>query len=250
LTPGLALLIPALNEESSIGRVLSSLPPGIYAQVVVVDNGSTDRTGEIARAHGATVVAEPRRGYGSACLRGIAALDPAVEVVVFMDADASDVPEEARALVAPILENRADLVIGSRTKGRVEAGSLTPHQRFGNWLATGLIRLLYGYRYTDLGPFRAIRASSLRALGMGDTGYGWTIEMQIQALRRGLRVTEVPVSYRKRIGVSKISGNVKASVAAGLKILWTIARYYAGWRGTVKQNAAPCPGSDSTHRRP
>mgnify|MGYP001608166963 CR=1 FL=1 len=167
-----ALLVPALNEEPSIGGVLSSLPPGLYSQVVVVDNGSTDRTAEVARSHGATVVSEPRRGYGSACLRGMAALDPAAEVVVFMDADASDVPEEAWSLVTPILEERADLVIGSRTRGLAEAGSLAPHQRFGNWLATSLIRLLYGHGYTDLGPFRAIRASSLRELGMRDPGYG------------------------------------------------------------------------------
>ncbi len=220
------LIIPALNEELSIGRVLASLPAGLYSQVVVVDNGSTDRTAEVARAAGATVVPEPRRGYGSACLRGIAALDPAAEVVVFMDADASDVPAEAGALVEPILAGQSDLVIGSRTRGRAEAGSLTPHQRFGNWLATTLIRLLYGHRYTDLGPFRAIRASSLRALAMRDPGYGWTIEMQIKALQKGLRVVEAPVSYRRRIGSSKISGNLWASVAAGFKILWTIARYW------------------------
>jgi glycosyltransferase involved in cell wall biosynthesis len=219
-----AVIIPALNEEQSLGPVLASLPAGLYSQVVVVDNGSTDRTAEIARAAGATVVREPRRGYGSACLRGIAALDPAVEVVVFMDADASDVPAEASALVEPIAARRADLVIGSRTRGQAEAGSLAPHQRFGNWLATTLIRLLYGHRYTDLGPFRAIRASSLRALAMRDPGYGWTIEMQIKALQKGLRVAEVPVSYRRRIGSSKISGNFRASVAAGCKILWTIAR--------------------------
>ena len=219
-----AVIIPALNEEQSLGPVLASLPAGLYSLVVVVDNGSTDRTAEIARAAGATVVREPRRGYGSACLRGIATLDPAVEVVVFMDADASDVPAEASALVEPIAAGRADLVIGSRTRGQAEAGSLAPHQRFGNWLATTLIRLLYGHRYTDLGPFRAIRASSLRALAMRDPGYGWTIEMQIKALQKGLRVAEVPVSYRRRIGSSKISGNFRASVAAGCKILWTIAR--------------------------
>jgi glycosyltransferase involved in cell wall biosynthesis len=220
----LAVIIPALNEEQSLGGVLASLPAGLYSQVVVVDNGSTDRTAEIARAAGATVVREPRRGYGSACLRGITALDPAAEVVVFMDADASDVPAEAFALVEPIAAGRADLVIGSRTRGQAEAGSLAPHQRFGNWLATTLIRLLYGHRYTDLGPFRAIRASSLRTLAMRDPGYGWTIEMQIKALQKGLRVAEAPVSYRRRIGSSKISGNFRASVAAGCKILWTIAR--------------------------
>ncbi len=221
---GIALIIPALNEEPSIARSLAELPRGLYAQVLVVDNGSTDRTAAIARAAGATVVGEPRRGYGSACLRGIAALDPATEVVVFMDADASDVPAEAAALLAPILEGRADLVIGSRTLGVSEAGSLAPHQRLGNSLAVGLIRLLYGHRYTDLGPFRAIRASCLRRLGMRDTGYGWTIEMQIKAVQKGLRVAEVPVSYRLRIGRSKISGNLGASLAAGAKILWTVAR--------------------------
>ncbi len=220
-----ALIIPALNEEQSLGRVLGSLPAGLYSQVVVVDNGSTDRTAEVARAAGVTVVREPRRGYGSACLRGIAALDAAVEIVVFMDADASDVPTEAEALVEQIATGRADLVIGSRTRGHAEAGSLSPHQRFGNWLATTLIRLLYGHCYTDLGPFRAIQASSLRALAMRDPGYGWTIEMQIKAVKKGLRVVEMPVSYRRRIGSSKISGNLRASIAAGCKILWSIARY-------------------------
>jgi glycosyltransferase involved in cell wall biosynthesis len=218
-----ALIVPALNEERSIGAVVRSLPLGLYSQVVVVDNGSTDRTAEVARAAGAQVVSEPRRGYGSACLRGIAALDPAADVVVFMDGDASDLPGEAVLLVDPILRDRADLVLGSRALGRAESGSLAPHQRFGNQLATFLIRVLYGHRYTDLGPFRAIRAASLRTLGMRDPGYGWTIEMQIRALRRGLRVTEVPVTYRRRIGTSKISGNLRASLAAGCKILWTIA---------------------------
>jgi len=219
-----SLVIPALNEERSLGVVLAGMPAGLYSEVVVVDNGSTDRTADVARQGGATVVSEPRRGYGRACLRALEAVDPAADVVVFMDADASDVPEEAALLVGPILRGEADLVIGSRALGRSEAGALTPHQRFGNRLATLLIRWLYNFRYSDLGPFRAIRASSLRALDMRDAGYGWTIEMQIKALRRGLRVVEVPVSCRRRIGVSKISGNLRASAAAGVKILWTIGR--------------------------
>ena len=223
----LALIIPALNEEASIGGVLEELPSGLYSQVIVVDNGSTDRTAELARAAGAEVVSEPRRGYGSACLRGIAALHPGTDIVVFMDADSSDLPAEALSLVEPLLSGRADLVLGSRTLGRAQAGSLAPHQRFGNWLAVSLIRLLWGHRYTDLGPFRAIRASSLRSLSMRDPGYGWTIEMQIRALRQGLRAAEVPVGYRPRIGISKISGSLRASLAAGARILWTIARLAA-----------------------
>ena len=219
-----ALIIPALNEEQSIGRAMAEIPPDLYSQILVVDNGSTDRTAAVSTAAGATVVSEPRRGYGSACLRGIAALNPSTDVVVFMDADASDVPAEAVALIQPIVEGRADLVLGSRTLGQSEAGALLPQQRFGNRLATTLIRLLYGHRYTDLGPFRAIRSSSLRQLGMRDPGYGWTIEMQIKALRKGLRVLEAPVSYRRRIGTSKISGNLRASLAAGAKILWTVLR--------------------------
>jgi glycosyltransferase involved in cell wall biosynthesis len=220
----LALIIPALNEEQSIGRALAEVPAGLYSQIVVVDNGSTDRTAEIARAAGASVVTEPRRGYGSACLRGIASLHPSIDVVVFMDADSSDVPAEAAALIEPIHDGCADLVLGSRALGSSEAGSLAPHQRSGNRLATALIRLLYRHRYTDLGPFLAIRAASLRQLNMRDRGYGWTIEMQIKALQKGLRVAEVPVSYRRRIGTSKISGNLPASLAAGAKVLWTVLR--------------------------
>ena len=219
-----ALIIPALNEESSIGRVLAEIPAGLYSQILVVDNGSTDATAAVARARGATVISELRRGYGSACLRGIENLDPSTDVVVFMDADSSDVPAEAASLIEPILDNRADLVIGSRTLGQSEPGSLAPHQRFGNRLATFLIRAFYGHAYTDLGPFRAIRAVSLRDLGMRDRGYGWTIEMQIKALKAGLRVMEAPVSYRRRIGESKISGNLGASLTAGAKILWTVFR--------------------------
>ena len=204
--------------------MLSSLPAGLFSQVVVVDNGSTDRTAEVAQAHGATVVREPRRGYGRACLAGLAALDPNSDIVVFMDADSSDVPEEAGRLLEPIISGAADLVIGSRVLGQAEPGALAPHQRFGNRLATSLLAWLYGFRYTDLGPFRAIRADRLRQLGMRDCDFGWTVEMQVRALRSGLRVQEVPVSYRRRIGTSKISGNLRASLAAGWKIIATILR--------------------------
>ncbi len=219
-----ALIIPALDEEPVIGRTLDQVPPGLYREVIVADNGSRDRTAEIARAHGATVVSEPERGYGAACLRAIAALPPDVDAVVFMDADGSDDPAEAAQLLDPIYQGRADLVIGSRTLGHAEAGSLQPHQIFGNRLATWLIWIGFGHRYTDLGPFRAIRASALRQLGMRDRNYGWTIEMQIKALRHKLRVMEAPVSYRRRVGVSKISGNWRASIAAGVKIIWTVVR--------------------------
>lgn len=219
-----ALLIPALNEEAAIGGLLGALPQNLYSQVIVVDNGSTDGTAEVAREQGAEVVLEPRRGYGQACLTGITALDPQCEIVVFMDADGSDVPGEAVGLIEPIAGGQADLVIGSRVLGRAERGSLAPHQRFGNALATWLIHRLYGFRYTDLGPFRAIRASSLRALGMRDRSYGWTVEMQVRAVQRGLRVLEVPVRYRRRVGTSKISGRLRASLAAGEKIIGTIIK--------------------------
>ncbi|MBK9169996.1 MAG: glycosyltransferase family 2 protein [Bryobacterales bacterium] len=219
-----ALIIPALNEEAVIGRTLARVPPGLYEAILVADNGSTDGTAEAARAAGATVVHEPERGYGAACLKAMAHLPPEIDVVVFMDADSSDNPAEAPRLLAPIAEGRADLVIGSRTLGEAEPGALLPHQRFGNALATFLIRILYGHRYTDLGPFRAIRAEALARIGMRDRNYGWTIEMQVKAVQHGLRVEEVPVSYAKRIGVSKVSGNAKASVRAGVKILWTVFR--------------------------
>jgi glycosyltransferase involved in cell wall biosynthesis len=218
------LIIPALDEEPVIGRTLDQVPRGLYREIIVADNGSRDRTSVVARAHGATVVSEPERGYGAACLRAIAALPPDVEAVVFMDADGSDDPAEAVLLLDPIYQGRADLVIGSRTLGKAEEGSLQPHQIFGNRLATWLIRIGFGYRYTDLGPFRAIRADALHQLGMRDRNYGWTIEMQIKALRHKLRVMEAPVSYRKRVGLSKISGNWRASIAAGFKIIWTVVR--------------------------
>lgn len=220
-----ALIIPALDEERAIGAVLDAVPRDLFERIVVVDNGSRDRTADIARAHGAETVREDRRGYGAACLRGIAALPDDVEAVVFMDADGSDLPSDAAALLEPIERGEADLVVGSRELGSAEPGALSPHQRFGNRLAAGLVRLLFGKRYTDLGPFRAIRKTSLDRLGMSDLDYGWTVEMQIKALRRGLRVVERPVSYRRRAaGESKISGAWRGSIAAGAKILWTVAR--------------------------
>ena len=216
-------VIPAWNEAEAIGLVLDALPRPLVRRTVVCDNGSTDGTAEVARAHGALVVTEPERGYGAACLRAIAALeaDPP-DVVLFVDGDRSDDPGEASLLVEPIRLGRADLVIGTRTLGAREPGALTPHARFGNWLATRLLRAFYGVRYTDLGPFRAIRWESLRALGMRDRAFGWTVEMQVKAARRGLRAEEAPVRYRRRIGRSKISGTVVGSVRAGTAILGTI----------------------------
>jgi rSAM/selenodomain-associated transferase 1 len=216
----IGVVIPALNEEESIGMVLSAIPDWAD-EVVVADNGSGDGTAEIARAHGARVVPEPKRGYGAACLTGIAALDDP-DLIVFLDGDFSDFPQEMGLLVDPIVNDEADMVAGSRVLGRHEAGSLTPQARFGNWLACLLIRLFWKERYTDLGPFRAVRRSTLAGLGMRDRGYGWVIEMQIKATAGGAQVVEVPVSYRRRIGRSKVSGTVKGVVGAGTKILLTI----------------------------
>ena len=216
-------VIPALNEAASIGLVLEALPRGLLRRVIVCDNGSRDATAEAARAAGAVVVHEPRRGYGAACLKALAlvASDPP-DAVLFLDADLSDDPAEATALLAPIEAGRADLVIGSRTLGAREPGALTPQARFGNWLATRLLRALYGVRWTDLGPFRAIRWDAYVSLGMSDPDFGWTVEMQVKAARAGLRGVEVPVRYRRRIGRSKISGTLTGSVRAGAKILGTI----------------------------
>jgi glycosyltransferase involved in cell wall biosynthesis len=216
-------IIPALDEADSLGSVLTLLPSPPVRRVIVADNGSTDSTARVAREHGATVVFEPRRGYGAACLKAIEALasDPP-DVVLFLDADLSDDPTEAALVLRPILEGRADLVIGSRVLGEREPGALTPHARFGNWLATRLLAALYGARYTDLGPFRAIRYVALLELGMKDRDFGWTVEMQVKAARHGLRHAEVPVRYRRRIGRSKISGTLRGSVRAGAKILSTV----------------------------
>jgi glycosyltransferase involved in cell wall biosynthesis len=221
----IALIIPALNEAEVIGQTLARIPPGLFHTVITADNGSTDDTARIAANHGALVVTEPERGYGAACLRALAALPPGVRIVVFMQADGSENPGEAPALLAPILDGRADLVLGSRTLGNTEKGALLPHQVFGNWLATTLIRWIHGHSYSDLGPFRAIRLDALRTLRMTDRGYGWTVEMQVRALQRGLRVLEVPVTYGvRKAGVNKVSGNLPSSLRAGAAILATIAR--------------------------
>lgn len=220
-----ALVIPALNEEDSIGPLLEKVPNNLFATVVVADNGSTDRTAREAEARGALVTSEPRQGYGSACLRALQAISADIDAVVFMDGDGSDDPAEAERLLDPIHEGVADLVIGSRVLGRGEAGSLPAHQRLGNRIATGLLTMILGHHYTDLGPYRAIRADCLRELGMREQGFGWTVEMQIKAVRNGLRVVEVPVSRRVRFaGHSKVGGTVRGSIAAGCKILWMVAR--------------------------
>ena len=223
-TPPAAVIIPAYNEEPGISRVIADIPRDLVSEIIVVDNGSTDRTAMKAREAGARVVFQPDRGYGSACLAGIAALPPATEVVLFLDGDYSDDPAQAGDLLRVLEEHQADLVLGSRTRGCPQPGSLTPQQRFGNWLSTTIIRLIYGHAYTDLGPFRAIRREALSRLGMQDRTYGWTVEMQVKALQQGLKVMEIPVRYRPRLGRSKVSGTLSGTVKAGFKILWTIAR--------------------------
>jgi glycosyltransferase involved in cell wall biosynthesis len=223
--PHTGIIIPALNEESAIAQVLKEIPPGIIEQVIVVDNGSTDRTSEIAAQSGAQVVREPQRGYGSACLAGIRALSSDIEIVVFMDGDHSDHPEQLPNLLNPILDGQADFVLGTRSTDPGSAAALTAFQRWGNHLATSLMRRFWGYKYTDLGPFRAIGRDSLELLSMSDPDFGWTVEMQIKAAIMGLRILELPVSYRARIGKSKVSGTFKGSILAGAKILFTIFSY-------------------------
>lgn len=214
------VVIPAQNEEQAIGKVLAEIPDYVDT-VIVADNGSTDNTADIARSGGAQVVSVPEAGYGRACLAGIAAAGT-YDILVFIDGDASDYPEDMTDLIAPILADEVDMVIGSRTLGTCEAGALTPQQRFGNALACWLIKLLWGHRYTDLGPFRAITADGLAKLNMQAPTFGWTVEMQVRALKQGLRAQDVPVRYRKRIGKSKISGTVKGVIMAGVYILGTI----------------------------
>ncbi|MEM8996526.1 MAG: glycosyltransferase family 2 protein [Acidobacteriota bacterium] len=228
--PTIDVAMPAYNEEASLPLVLADIPQPPVRRIVVANNNSTDGTAQVGRDAGAIVVPAPVPGYGSACLSALEWLrrnDPP-EIVVFLDADYSDHPEELTRVVAPIVEGRADLVIGSRILGDRQRGALLPQARAGNVIACTLIRLLYGHRYTDLGPFRAIRWDALERLGMRDPNFGWTAEMQVKALRKKLRVEEVPVSYRKRVGVSKITGTVKGTILAGYKILFTVFRYSFG----------------------
>jgi glycosyltransferase involved in cell wall biosynthesis len=229
-----AVLVPALDEERALPAVLDALPregpTWSVREVVVVDNGSRDATADVARARGATVVLEPRRGYGAACLAGLAYLKSnPPEVVAFLDADGSDDPAELERLLAPLIEDRAELVVGSRRLGASEPGALTRLQAFGNHLASALLRASWGAEVTDLGPYRAVRWDALQRLGMRDCDYGWTVEMQARALRAGLRVVEVAVSSRRRrAGRSKVSGTLRGTAGAALKILVTIARVRLG----------------------
>jgi len=232
----ISVIIPAVDEERSIGKVISEIPAWVD-EVIVVDNGSEDETADVAQSAGAKVLFEPRRGYGRACLTGIANLDNP-DIVVFLDGDYSDYPGEMPSLVDPVINGSADLVIGSRVLGQAQKGALSPQARFGNWLACKLIRLFWKVRFTDLGPFRAICLSTLKALDMKDPNYGWTVEMQIKAAQRGVRVIEVPVSYRKRIGKSKVSGTIRGVVLAGTKILTLIFVSAVGleWNRSTKKS--------------
>ncbi len=221
------VIIPAYNEEDSIGKVIKDIPKNTVRDILVCNNASTDKTAEVALKAGAIVLNQPRKGYGSACLKGIEYIknkptEKQPDIVVFLDGDYSDYPDELPLLIAPIVNNDCDLVIGSRASGKLESGAMMPQQLFGNWLATRLIKLIYGYHFTDLGPFRAIKWSQLIAIKMSDPDFGWTVEMQVKAAKMKLKCEEVPVTYRKRIGVSKVSGTIKGTILAGHKILWTI----------------------------
>jgi len=226
--PQIIVIIPAFNEEKSIGKVIDDIPKKWVSHIIVCNNNSSDKTEDIAISHGAIVVNENRKGYGWACLKGMEYvksqnLNP--DIIVFIDGDYSDYPEELELVVAPIIKKNIDLVIGSRALGKKDKGSMTFPQIFGNWLATRLMRLFYRVKYTDLGPFRAIKYNSLLKLKMSDKTYGWTIEMQIKAAKLKLSHTEVPVNYKKRIGKSKVSGTVKGTILAGYKIIGSIFKY-------------------------
>jgi glycosyltransferase involved in cell wall biosynthesis len=216
-------IIPALNEEQSIARVIADLP-SMVNNIIVCDNGSTDDTAEVARRSGATVVHEPERGYGAACLKAASAVEPDTDILIYIDGDYSDYPEEAAQLVQPIIDGNYDMVVGSRMLTYSNHKALTPAAAFGNWLTSRLIRMFWGIRFTDIGPFRAIRYECYQDLEMKDRNFGWTTEMQVKAVKAGLRCLEIPVSYRPRIGVSKVSGTISGSVRAGIKFLWIIMR--------------------------
>ncbi|WP_291866984.1 glycosyltransferase family 2 protein [Maribacter sp.] len=221
------VIIPAFNEADSIAHVINEIPKEV-SEIIVVNNNSTDETVLNAEKSGATVLTEPKMGYGYACLTGLEYVSKQSEnpdIIVFIDGDYSDYPEELTKLVQPILDKKVDFVIGSRVKELREEGSMTPQQIFGNWLATSLMKVLFGATFTDLGPFRAIQYDKLLSLQMEDTTYGWTVEMQLKALKQKLAYTEVPVRYKKRIGISKVSGTVKGSIFAGIKILSWIFKY-------------------------
>lgn len=224
----ICVIIPAFNEENAIGNVLDDIPKYLVQEIVVVNNNSTDGTAEVAKKHGATVLDEKTPGYGRACLKGIEYYkykNEQPDIIVFLDGDYSDFPAEMEKLIQPIFDKKADMVIGSRALGNRQAGSMTLPQIFGNWLATSLIELFYKVKYTDLGPFRAITWEALLNLKMKDTTYGWTVEMQVKAAKIGLKSIEIPVNYRNRIGVSKVSGTIKGTILAGYKILTTIFKY-------------------------
>lgn len=227
MNPTIKVIIPAYNEQDSIGLVIKDIPESVQ-EIIVVSNASTDQTDAVAKKAGATVLREDTPGYGNACLKGmeyVANSKDKTDIIVFLDGDYSDYPEQLPLLITPIIEDGCDMVIGARDKRFRESGSMTTPQIFGNWLATTLMRLFFRARFTDLGPFRAMKYSSLLELEMEDKTYGWTVEMQLKVLKKKMKYTEIPVKYRNRIGVSKVSGTVKGAIFAGIKILSWIFKY-------------------------
>jgi glycosyltransferase involved in cell wall biosynthesis len=223
--PIIDVIIPAYNEEASIGHVVNDIPKDLVRDIIVCENNCTDNTAEVARAAGAIVVSQPIKGYGNACLKGmeyIANNPNPPDILVYLDGDYSDHPEQMSELVVPIIERDIDLVIASRAMGQLEKGAMMPQQVFGNWLATTLIKMFYGVTFTDLGPFRAIKYDKLLEIEMEDKTFGWTVEMQVKAAKNKFKCEEIPARYRKRIGVSKVSGTIRGTILAGHKILWTI----------------------------
>jgi len=227
MKPVIKVIIPAYNEQDSIGSVVKDIPK-IVDEIIVISNNSTDNTEINAKNAGATVLSETRKGYGYACLKGmdyIAKLEIKPDIIVFLDGDYSDYPEQLTEIVSPIINQNKDFVVGARVKELRENGAMTPQQVFGNWLATFLMKLFFGAKFSDLGPFRAIKYDKLLALNMEDKTYGWTVEMQLKVLKQKMTYKEIPVKYRNRIGVSKVSGTVKGTIFAGVKILGWIFKY-------------------------